>query len=713
MHNDISDWLYGFNVFETGSGTVATTANLNKIYSNLDYDFSMFGATVQNAEDNWWGDCTGPEDPNGTDEAGNPPCFAAATMSNTDGLGNPVTNLNVDYCPWLCNPATVSLLPQGGDTCLEPGDTLVVEIKLTDLVPIIVGGQFYLSYDNSLLTYIGGVVGDAPFVTEIIDMPIAPNKIFYSAGVSIFGGAGTTADTVIARLSFTVNAMSAACSLAATVGFLPDAGPLQNKLSDEFGDPVLFTQNPLPPITIDDAAPTAGPISVTGGDVDGACERLVTFAATINDNCCLLAANVSASVSLTTANATLGTPTINISQVDADTVSVSGSVLVSGLTSCPATVQLTVNAADCCGNAKLAANATGDVNDATAPVVTLGNGNIVTNADAGGCDALVAWNAASATDNCDGAPAITYDIDLNDDSSLDVIGQVGTSSTFPTGTHRVYARGTDECANVGSASFTVTVDAVSELVVDVQLEWAFNGSRCITFELFDCTGPSSNVVSAVMNFTAGMASDTIDVPCGAYTCITARDRLHTLRRTIDPLTDLGTQFAASFTGRDKLIGGKFNDDDFIDILDFGVYSFQFGVNYGSPNTTCATLYPHADISGSIGTPGLVFTEDFAFIQINFLLSHAPNCCGVALMLDAPDTGPIDSITVEELDTMGLGHLRRADLNDDGVLDTVDMVAFSMGARPRKLVESDVLNEKGDIESADPIDGPAIRRLPLP
>lgn len=61
------------------------------------------GTTVD-AEDNWWGDASGPEDlqdkPGEDTEV--PPCdsVTGASMMNTDGIGDVVTG-TVDYCPWL------------------------------------------------------------------------------------------------------------------------------------------------------------------------------------------------------------------------------------------------------------------------------------------------------------------------------------------------------------------------------------------------------------------------------------------------------------------------------------------------------------------------------------------------------------------------------------------------------------------------------------
>jgi hypothetical protein len=280
-----------------------------------------------------------------------------------------------------------------------------------------------------------------------------------------------------------------------------------------------------------------------------------------------------------------------------------------------------------------------------------------------------------ASDNCDGSPAIVCDYP--------------SGSTFPEGTTEVTCTATDCSGNASQCTFDVTVEGTSEMVVSVELSPTMVAgplTRCITFDLWECpdTGPVATV-EAEMSFVNGLASGTIDVPCGSYSCITARDTLHTLRRTDEAFTISGTQYVADFTGNpsgggDWLIGGNLNDDFWIDILDFGVYSFQFAMNYGTGDTDCNSVAPNADIQGN----GIVFTEDFTFIQVNFLKGHEANCCGAPLRggPQEGDEGPVVSITVEELLARGLGHLAAADLNEDGVLDQADMVAFAQGARPQ-------------------------------
>jgi len=56
-------------------------------------------ASPVNAENNWWGDDSGPYDPVGTTQV--PPCGVPVNdMKNVHGLGDLVSD-NVDYCPWL------------------------------------------------------------------------------------------------------------------------------------------------------------------------------------------------------------------------------------------------------------------------------------------------------------------------------------------------------------------------------------------------------------------------------------------------------------------------------------------------------------------------------------------------------------------------------------------------------------------------------------
>jgi len=229
------------------------------------------------------------------------------------------------------------------------------------------------------------------------------------------------------------------------------------------------------------------------------------------------------------------------------------------------------------------------------------------------------------------------------------------------------------------ATQDIIVSSFNQLVVTVELSPSMDVgtyTRCITFEA-DCGGEFTDVISFTSTGGVATGTSTLLVPCGTYTCISARDTLHTLRSTVS-MVDAGTQFTASFTGASNyLVGGNLNDDDYIDILDFGVFVGEFNTTaYVDGNTTCATPFPHADITGD----GLVDSGDYGFISLNFL-DVADADCGCVMPM-AANRGPITQISVRALKRRGMADLIKADLNHDGWLDLRDIQAFLAGARPK-------------------------------
>ncbi len=331
---------------------------------------------------------------------------------------------------------------------------------------------------------------------------------------------------------------------------------------------------------------------------------------------------------------------------------------------------------DACGNADSCVQ-TITVTDATAPVLTV-PADITVPADAGGCDAALDPGLATAIDDCDGAPLVTF-------TRSD--GKPGLTDPFDVDDSPITIEwtATDCAGNSVDGEQVIVVEATSNMLVSLELDGVVAAGpfdRCITFELWECpdSGPAA-IVEATMSFTGGAASAVVPVPCGAYSCVTARDRLHTLRRTLDApdFTIAGTDYVADFVAAGKpLVGGNLNDDFFVDILDFGLLSFQFFMALPA-GTPCGAVGPHADITGN----GVVFTEDFTFIANNFLDEHEPNCCGQPLRGGFGEVGPRLSVTVGELPGLGLAHLAVADLNSDGVIDTQDIVAFMQGERPER------------------------------
>ncbi len=112
IDNIIHDNYEGIGVVDSPT----STANFNSIYDNRTAGVTCAAAaddsnSVFDAEYNWWGDISGPNDPNGTIETdGSTICPAVEEIKNADGLGNKVTE-NVLYCPWLLAPVSSSAYP--------------------------------------------------------------------------------------------------------------------------------------------------------------------------------------------------------------------------------------------------------------------------------------------------------------------------------------------------------------------------------------------------------------------------------------------------------------------------------------------------------------------------------------------------------------------------------------------------------------------------
>jgi hypothetical protein len=458
--------------------------------------------------------------------------------------------------------------------------TIIVEINMDDMPTEVVGGQFFLEYDDSILTLVSVDPGDAPFTVEVFEcstvQSVPPGctptvgQIDYAVGV-VGIGPGTSAATTMARIEFSVS--TEPCTVADLVTFRDHDPP--TRLTDNLGTPVYPTWFNVEPVTIDGTAPV----------FDYAC------------------------------------PPINVNS-DAGTCEAAGT---------------TVN-----------------------PVVQ------------------------TATDNCDPSPSVTF---VRSD------GKPNLSDAYEAAHSPISIEwtATDACGNSDTCTQVVTVNAVNDMDVNVELAGvSASMTRCITFELWDCPASAPlEIVERTLSFTSGAYTGTVEIPCGLYDCITARDRLHTLRRTDDDgdFAIVGTKYEADFTSTgasdDSLIGGNLNDDIYIDILDFGVFVGEFNEDYGTGNTDCNTGFPHADISGD----GLVNSGDYTYIQQKFLEFAESDCCA-PLMMSAwgapiPGTfpGPVTRISVEELRRRGLHDLVVADLNGDGWLDVRDMVAFANGARP--------------------------------
>jgi hypothetical protein len=347
-----------------------------------------------------------------------------------------------------------------------------------------------------------------------------------------------------------------------------------------------------------------------------------------------------------------------------------------------------------------------------------------TNVDCDRPTAIEHWAAPSATDECGHAQVFCrgeHESGLQYDS-----GTVNGGGELPIGASSFccYAVSDGPCGTtVGcppdttcpdgdqdgrpDGCWTVTVNDETSLDITVGLSPTSQSTpgdsltRCIKFTLFsNCVNEplvfSDDVTFGGMFDFVGKSTGKIKIPgSGQWDCITAQDQLHTLRSCYTFAGNgsdcVGGQLSASFSGDPRLggnwlIGGNLDgwkkDDpnsnpslNTIDILDWGTFSSQYLVNYGSTDTPCGTAGPNADINGD----GVVDLDDYAFISSNFLVNSKQCCCGPET---ASATG-ITEISVAQLRAQGDADLAAGDLNGDGLLNLADMAAFDQGVRPTK------------------------------
>jgi hypothetical protein len=397
--------------------------------------------------------------------------------------------------------------------------------------------------------------------------------------------------------------------------------------------------------------------------VDGNCEATVSLEGTVTDACCIDAANVSVSASLAMANAMLTFNELTdctFTQVDANTVDVLCTALVSDLDSCPATVEFTVNAMDCCGNNAAQCSDTAEVQDDINPVIGACPADIVANADAGACDGTnVSWTDPTAADNCDPAPSV---------SCVPMSG-----SFFSVGTTPVTCTATDACGNEDTCSFNVTVNPVNDVQLEVELAGVFNDAlpltRCIHFVTDDC-GTSADVELTFTDHDTNPATPlrfegTIELPSGNRMQLCVKDEQHTLYETTT-LSVNGAQYDAPPV---SLRSGDTDNDSDVDIHDVSYLIFT----YGGPEGAAAC--PFDNVRGAdFSNDGNVGAEDYTFITANWLEFSS---CSCTFLPPPPNPNPegLDRMVAIEAELLAPEVAAKADMNADGRVDHKDVRLF--------------------------------------
>jgi hypothetical protein len=277
--------------------------------------------------------------------------------------------------------------------------------------------------------------------------------------------------------------------------------------------------------------------------------------------------------------------------------------------------------------------------------------NVTVPADAGTVAGAVVSQAVVSASNACGSVPVTLSVALAGGGSAS-----SWPASFPVGASVVTWRAEDAAGNVKTEQATVTVQPFQLATIDVRLAGAINGPSGGFVQQLRVRLSSGDVVLKDVQFSsAGVGSVTdVEVPVAAgYSCISVKDAAHTLA-SADLVPVSGTKYVpAQFT----LVSGDANDDNLVDILDFGV----FVTDWGGPRLPTARSNYNRD--------GAVNSGDFTFISSAFLQQGAQ--CGGAYSGGAPR----DRISVRDLRRMGLGELAVADFNRDGWVDTTDVSIF--------------------------------------
>jgi len=272
-------------------------------------------------------------------------------------------------------------------------------------------------------------------------------------------------------------------------------------------------------------------------------------------------------------------------------------------------------------------------------------------ADAGTTSgSLQSFTSPTASDSC--GTALTVNFSRSDSAS--------SSAYYPANaTTTITWSATDAAGNSASGTTTVAVANYQLLDASLSLNGSVSGNSSRNIRIK--AGASTQIVNVGMTAGSGTASN-VHVPVAAsYGCVSAKDAGHSLTSSGSTSVS-GVKYAASLA----LDQGDSNDDDFVDILDFGIYVGDFG--------TAAA----GDIS-NFNDDTSVNNGDFGFISVNFAHSGSP--CG-AFTGGAPRT----TVTVKELRREGLGYLASSDLNRDGILDVNDVVWYLQHGIPSRKAD---------------------------
>ena len=280
--------------------------------------------------------------------------------------------------------------------------------------------------------------------------------------------------------------------------------------------------------------------------------------------------------------------------------------------------------------------------DGVPPVLVNVPASVVVAADAGNAfGALVPLAAVTAVDDCDGPVAV-------------VATGLREDSVYPIGTSAVVYSATDAAGNTATAVVAIVVE--DRQLLDVAISLGIAPSQPTVRPIRLTVGSFTQVVSAFFanGATATVAGVPVPVASG-YDCASGKDPAHSITDS-SPVTILGRRYTTSL----DLVQGDANDDDAIEILDYGFFLVDRSIP-GDP-------FRAPDARSNYNSDGFVTVMDLAILAVSFYRAGDPCAVGV-------DPPPMRTrISAKELRRRGMGELVAADINGDGWLDMRDVQA---------------------------------------
>ncbi len=296
--------------------------------------------------------------------------------------------------------------------------------------------------------------------------------------------------------------------------------------------------------------------------------------------------------------------------------------------------------------------------DSTPPVLDPCPANIVAASDAGagdGCQgAIVEFADPAAIDACDG--------------SVVTVCTPPSGTFFPVGVTTVTCTATDSCGNTSMCMFDVEVTPTNLIDVDVVLDAVFAPTtRCIRFVTDDCGTfvdvPLDFIDDDANGATPVRAIDTIEVPCGVWTSLCAKDEQHTLWDTTG-LVLSGDLTRYETDAAHVLRSGDTDNDSDVDINDVTWLVLTFG-DLASPG---GCPYDGVTRDADYDQDGVVGSNDYTILSANWLQLTICGCGGAS---------PADQRvrTARLVRELGAGAAESLDRNADGWFDWRDVERF--------------------------------------